>query len=404
VVCATSFEVFGTVKEAVDKLASPFEKDHFIISYFSKESIKEAITKLQGKGKEFIDLSSCIEEMINYIYLETFGHPGLSAYYLMGIHELLQQARSSYYLIYSQDIPHLWRTSVPYTAYQYINISRLKVRFSEEITEYKDDIENSGILYDKLITYDQKSVWQKEILRLGMAKFTANELQIEISCNVMRRLYLASVRWTDIPPDIYIHSFISDHTPGVIDIFSLVKTVFRYISVKSIKATQSWVQSRVNKELGPSEKQYQFEFYKILYTMCLSEPKWVPSIEVNRGEKNKVDLGIFYKKQKNLFESYQIEFATNVRNTKDGTHSAEAHYERVRDQYSNSAEARKRSILVIIYTHTRKRDYWWPSDKTVKYIVVNHLINDTPNKIEFNWNEDNTIKSEVIELKYGLSQ
>jgi len=243
----------------------------------------------------------------------------------------------------------------------------------------KDFVEESGLLYEKEVTYNQETKWHTELLRLGIAKLDPQQKNIKLSCNIMRRYYLSAIS-PSLPSKLYISNICLN--PGIIDLFGLVQVLFKHISLKIILMGESWVKSRVNpKYSGPSEKQYQCEFYRILCCMCLASP-WSPTFEMNRGGKKKVDLGLVYTISS--VKKYQIEIATNVRQTGDNDHSAQGLYTRQCTAYADTDASE--AIVVIIYTHP-DATYWWPTNDDVKYIVVEHFVETNPNEIKIMWKD-----------------
>jgi len=188
------------------------------------------------------------------------------------------------------------------------------------------------------------------LLRLGIAKFTnegAKEF-INLSCNLMLRYYLQTI----VPqrPPLCIQSFCSE--AGKIDLLKLTKVLFQELPLPPILNQVSWVMMRFKPKLkGPSEKVYKNHFYSILYQMTQAT-NWQPSLEMNRGNKMKVDLGLVYSLEGFKTRKYLIELAVNCRMTGDD-YTAESHYIRSRDRYSSSDI--NGSIVVIIYTTKPKK-------------------------------------------------
>jgi len=203
--------------------------------------------------------------------------------------------------------------------------------------------------------------------------------RINLSCNIMRQFYLETTA-----PYIQYGHFIENVciSPGVVNLLRSTKLLFQYLSVDGILIEGSWVTTRFDSNLrGPSEKQYQFQFYGILFKMCRFD--WLPTLEVQISKNTKVDLALLNTEE---MKKYLIEIGCNCRNTGDSGHSAEGLYERQVKKYHEGSTA---SIVVMIYNYKRN-DYWWPkkNEPNITYIVVEHLLTNPQEIIIYTIQED----------------
>jgi len=121
-----------------------------------------------------------------------------------------------------------------------------------------------------------------------------------------------------------------------------------------------------------------------LYSICTAT-QWRPTFEMNRHNKQKVDLGLVYSQPPQKQKKYIIELATNCRNQGE-SHSAEGHYSRQVDKYSGNDITG--SIVIIIYSYKQPNGYhWWPKNPKIQYLIVEHLL-ENPTRVfrgAFGW-------------------
>jgi len=372
VVCATSsFEIsFPTKGKHENSVESPFDKNLYIVSYFTKDQIQNALVSLQGdkSSRFFVDLSQLLPSMVDTIFSETQGHPGLCAHYFMVIREILNKISSETYNIETSKLPKMWQYGSDVLVYTNLRDFRLADKIKE--VNLGTELETSGLLYDSPVQFTNEE-WQKLVLRLGLAKLGSDKTTFTLSCNVMRKLYLDTKAMTTNLPRHHIFSMCK--TAGALDLIELSKFLFQNLKLPSLLRQESWVTERWNKKKkGPSEKTYQAQFYTTLSSVCTTP--WFPVYEMSRGKKDKVDLGLIYTPDEKTVKKYLIELGVNLAPTGDGTHSCEGHYDRQVERYTQSDIAH--SIVIMVFTNKHESAYFWPADNhsNVSYVIVEHFL------------------------------
>eukprot|EP01124_Arcella_intermedia_P036745 TRINITY_DN9696_c0_g1_i2.p1 TRINITY_DN9696_c0_g1~~TRINITY_DN9696_c0_g1_i2.p1 ORF type:complete len:282 (+),score=30.06 TRINITY_DN9696_c0_g1_i2:979-1824(+) len=252
-----------------------------------------------------------------------------------------------------------------------LSSSRLKNKVYSSIDILKPYVESSGILYDTEVLFDKNSLEQRDVLQLGIAKFSNfSSTYLQISCNLMRQFYLMSIA-PPLPKVLEISNFCN--VDGIINIAEVCEELFRQLSSIPFLRKESWVLDKINTSLsGPTEKLYQFEFFALLSAMCRSTSDWYPVLEMNRSD-GKVDLGICFKNGKQV---YLIELGVNCKD--EGPGSCLDYYERQIEKYHG--EDVVGSVVIMIYTN--RHPLFFPKlNGLVQYFVVEHYIFENPKNI-----------------------
>jgi len=401
VICATSsFDLFP-IPEAQVSVDSPFSKDVFPVSYFTKDQIDCALSILQGQGQFFVSLESVLKMMTTKIFDETQGHPGLCAHYFALVREILNKISSTNYQFTTADIPKMWEFASEVLILANTRSFRLLDKMLE-VNIFKL-VEKSGLLYDLPVKFNNKT-WEQDALRLGLGKLDSECKSFSLSCNIIRRLYLQAVARTTNTQLQFTPILSMCSGPGEIDLLEVVKYLFMNIQPTELLHKESWVEDRITKKpscKGPSEKTYQNLFFTTLFSIC--NAPWHAVLEIISGEKEKgkCDLGLIYSDEDKMTKTkYLIELGVNLPNSaKKDNHTCEGHYNRQVEKYSEKNVAK--SIVVMIYTnkHLGYQHFWPKKDSSqVQYIMVEHFLETTPYQISIHLSSDNHV---VLDIPQG---
>lgn len=395
VASSSSFELL--VPEENSKLESPFNKKVFYTTYFNENLISDAIALLQGKDDYYVHVSNQIkQDIVQKIFSETEGHPHLCSYYFTIIRSVFIQVSSSTYSPTANvdQVLELWNQLLLSQLPTQINTSRLKDKIAQADPFTLLEIEKSGIFYSGTVPFQIDQRWQLELLRLGIGKIIETKMLV-LSCNIVRNFYFQSLRASSMSVKC-IAEFC--HSPDKLNLLEVIIHIFSLLPVYPFQIKASYVMSRVKKNvLGPSEKQYQCQIYRFLSELCRGNQYWRPTAEkkIEGSVKEKVDLALIYYNPLNqsTVQEYLIELGCNC-SVLSGAHSAESHYVRQKENYNKPGQ---KSVVIMIYTHKFDSNYFWPSsvDDSVAYVVVQHLIEDTPNKITMYFQDKSHLELDI---------
>jgi len=385
VVCASSSFDFFRLPQDIS-IRSPFDKNPLFVTYFSEKNIESALELLQGEGRYFVDIKEWIPEVAKKIYAETEGHTCLSAYYFLCVRDILEMICSAQYSLTLTSFLDEFNNMISYTLPALLSVSRIIGKIKAQLNANSSlalKIESSCLLYDQTIPFDSKQEWHCTILRLGIARIVPGHSEMKISCNTMKKLFLQA-----IAPTITIEPHLSNlctQKPGLINsLIDLLKILFQYLNINAIMNENSWTLDRISKSpevLGPSEKTYQTELYVLLSSWCAGSAFWFPTFEMIAGSNEKVDLGLSYKDLCGPGFLYHFEFGVNLPAV--GPHSAQSHYDRQCNVYSNNSRLTK-SLVIMIYTNPHpKAKFFWPEKvhDQVSYVQVQHFLSKDPMKV-----------------------
>jgi len=230
-----------------------------------------------------------------------------------------------------------------------------------------DDSDEMDIV--EVLRYDANNEGMNNLLRLGIARIENGF--IERSCKIMERLYFISTR-----PVINtgINKFVKN---GELEFESLMKHVMINTDYSKLNEKYSkflWcrqTRSKSDKQLYPSERNYQYLWFSYLYTIC-SNSNYIPYFEHGIGlspNSDRVDLVIKFE-HLNTIKIYQVEVVANAGLSENDKHSIPYHYSRQVTNYHPVLEGTVKSLVISVENVSTSRSNWWPERKSSDIIMI----------------------------------
>jgi len=313
---------------------SPFDEKVFAAKYFTKSEVEELLALLQRRAKSLVIPKELLNEIIDFIFDEMNGFPGLCGYVLEIIRDMIDEVKRfgpDKFSIYES-----WKSKKWHLLWNKLLSSRLVRRIEMEAKDTLKEILSFPVLYGSPVKMELSVYSIRVALRCGI--FNVVDGFLILSCNVIRSVLLMCSNLTNVRP---ISSFYQNDELVIRD---LLIYLFQHLPLWLLNQQDAWIKSRRTKKLVPSEKIYQFSFYQLLSNICPRDGPILPILEMNR-EKGKVDLAILTPKG-----NYQFEFVANVPDT--GDFSVESHYVRQVDIYHKADTAQSAVIVLFSLTFT----------------------------------------------------